>query len=227
MGVIGVIKSIFGSASNKKSESNASSEGHTLQYEFEVLMEDYRASCAEIARALEADEKGFELTVVAVGAVVAASAIVVDQRAYVLLLALAVPFHVLIWAHIRRAVGRFSRGKYIREVLVPRLDTIIQRTSIDTETYGQPLQFQSWEGYLRSYLVDKPLLESSLPLSSTGKILVEFGTAIVLLVAYILLWINDSAYATTAFDYGLLVLNVLVAIVSVVYLWIAFRFSGT
>ena len=206
--------------------SNLSKEGNTLRYEFEVLMEDYRASCADIARLLEADEKGFELTVVVVGAVVAASAIVVDQRAYVLLLALAVPFHVLIWAHIRRAVGRVSRGKYIRDVLVPRLATIIERTSTDTETYGQPLQFQSWEGYLRSYLKDKPLLESSLPLSSTGKILVEFGTTIVLLVAYILLWTSDSAYVTTVFDYSLLALNVLVTIVSVVYLWVALRFSG-
>lgn len=198
---------------------------HSLKYEYDILMEEYRRASDRITRRLEADERGFELTVLAVGSVVAASSLIMEHGAYVLLLVIAVPFHVLIWGQVRGALTRIHLGRYIREVLSPRMDTIIQRTSVEHDEYGEPLRFESWEGYLRSLLRGKPLLESIYPLSSAGKILIQTSAAIVLLTSYMFLRAYDPEYTATVFDAGLLVLNVCTGIVSVFYLVLAVIYS--
>jgi FtsH-binding integral membrane protein len=191
---------------------------HPLKFEYETLIEEYRTVNSHNIRRIEADDKNLELILIAIGTVVAASSIAVQQKAYALLLVLAIPFHVLFWVHMRRALTGYHLIKYTIEVLAPRLNAIIQRTSTDHDEYGKPFHFESWEGYVGSMLKRRSILYYLPKVSSLGKILLEVGGAAVLLVAYILSRVYDLQYVVSAFDTGLLLLNALISIISLFYL---------
>ena len=119
-----------------------------LKLEYDTLMEEYRRVDGRIIQRLEYDEKSYEMTLLTFGVIVGASSIIVQQQAYSLLLVLAIPFHLLIWAQIKRTVFGIHYSTYIRKTIIPRLNEIVQ--SRDNHTKIKP-HLTYWEEYLDGY----------------------------------------------------------------------------
>jgi hypothetical protein len=201
----------------------AEATGSPTRIEYDTLLEDYRTVSAQMIRWLETDERNFELTLIAISAAIAASSIAIGQTVYSLLLALALPFYVLAWAQVRRNLAASHNIFYITKMLVPRLNTIIQHTTSPQHDSGKLPEFVSWEGYMSSVrsrsLSNRVVL--SIPL--LGKVAVQIGLAIVLIVAFFVSQANDPNYTVTALDIVLVFLNAIAILVSLFVVAIGFK----
>ena len=189
-----------------------------LRFEFEVLLEEYRVTSAQVLNRLDADDKGLELGLVAVGIAVAAAAMAVDNKMYVLLLALSIPFHVLIWGQVRRVDTGRRLVEYITKIVAPRLDTIIRNTSALPSKYGKPVEFISWEGFMSSRVKSHLPTYLAVALSQAGRASVHLSATIVLPTAYITFRQIDPQYYVSPFDTPLLVVNIILVALSVLML---------
>jgi hypothetical protein len=196
-------------------ESNGIS---SLRFEYDTLIEEYRTVNAQILHRLETDEKNYDLTMLTFGAIVAASSIVINFKVYNLLLLLAIPFHILIWEQVRRTIIGKHLAKYVTDELVPRLNAIIQSAATNREAFGNPIQYMSWEGYSHSLFYQRTRTSFAMLLPKAGKAALQFGAALFLVVIYLYLQAYDSQYVLTPFDTILLLINLLVALISVVSL---------
>ena len=193
-------------------------DDNNLKFEFETLLQEYRLVNDHVMHRLEAEEKSFELTGIAITAVVAASSLIITQKIYSLLLVLAVPFYVLIWEQFRRAINAHHLMKYIIETIAPRLNTIIQHTSIKYQELGKPIKFVSWESYVSSMLNRRTYVGFINSVPIIGKIILQISVSVALLLSYVFLQSSDAQYIVTAFDTYLLIINGLVFLISLIYI---------
>src|SRR5688500_3232888 len=65
--------------------------------EFELWLDEYKLVQDQILQRQESDEKSYESLIITVSAVVAASSLVINYKAYFLLLLLSLPFDISHW----------------------------------------------------------------------------------------------------------------------------------
>jgi len=189
--------------------------------EFDLLLEEYKMVNARLTRELDMEEKGFEFLFIAIGGTVVAMTFVLQQNAYFLMLLLALPFHLLTWKQARRIIWTAQLVSYIRQVLAPRLNAIVQGVASKQKVAGKTLVFKSWEEYALSYLESRTMFTLTMAFPHAGQSFLHLGAAISLVVAYYLLRANTPQYLASGFDTGLIAVNYASLAASVVLLSIS------
>lgn len=193
-----------------------------LRFEFETLLEEYRVTNAQILNRLDADDKGIEIGLTAIGALIGIAATIIRPELNVILLVLTIPFHALLWAQIRRVQTGRRLVEYVTKIIAPRLDEIIQNTSPSSDRYGKPIRFTSWEGFFGHHLEDNFSAYLTILFSQSGRALVYFITTIILPVAYIFSGKTVADCCNSPLAISLLSINVVLMALSIIMLIVTF-----
>ena len=189
------------------------SSNESLKSEFDLWLQEYKIIHNQILRRIEADEKGYELLIITISAIVAASSLVINYKAYFLLLILSLPFHILIWDQIKRAITSYRLAEYATKVVAPKLNRIIQGKNSQKSDYTE--KFIGWENYDPIQNRAKQIVRLVRLLPKTGRTALQFGTSLILVILYFLFKDSDPQYFPTIADSLLIVVNVFVSTLSI------------
>jgi hypothetical protein len=176
--------------------------------EFEIWLEEYKLIQDQILKRQEADEKSYESLMITVSAVVAASSLVINYKAYFLLLLLSLPFHILLLKQARRSIVGASLWRYMTRVVAPKLNSLAQE-------HRRSSEIQKFVGWEQNAANDKQLIWFVRVLPKSARSALQFGASIVLVVLYFT-FRNDPQYEATPVDLLLLIINLLAAIASLI-----------
>ena len=186
----------------------ASNEFEIRKLEFDLWLQEYQIVHNQILGRIEADEKSYESLIITISAVVAASSLVINYKAYFLLLILSIPFHILIWDQVKRSIKGSALWQYSTKVVAPKLNSIVQGVHNSDLTDN----FVGWEDYIGK---GKRIVRIVRALPKSGRSALQFGASQVLVILYFIFRNNDATYNATQLDLLLICVNILVAIISV------------
>lgn len=172
--------------------------------EFDLWLEEYQIVHNQILRRLEADEKGYESLIITLSAIVAASSLVINYKAYFLLLLLSLPFQILIWDNVKRSVTGAAMWRYATYVVAPRLDSIVQSKEAE--------KFIGWESYVTASRSNRSIRFIRF-LPKSGRTLLQFGASLILVVLYFGFTKNND-YKSEWVDTLLITINIVAAAIS-------------
>lgn len=187
----------------------------TLQFEYETLMEEYRNMKERILRRLESDEKNYEFTLLTYGVVTGASSIIINNQIYVLLLVLAIPFYTLIWAQVRRSIESGHLATYIKIILIPAINRIVNQTTTTRDTTDDAPRIVYWEEYIGNAYERMDITGVMHRLPTIGKTFVQLFAIILLVSSYFYLQTSQYGYFFPYLDVILLIIHAIMMCISI------------
>lgn len=113
--------------------------------EIKVLLDEYKTSRVTIETHLEAAFTTTNITIVAIGAVLATASYIIDNKITILFALFAFVFHTIIWIQLRFVLASYSLSCYIDKTIAPRIRLLLKKVS--TNNYEHLF---SWESTYQS-----------------------------------------------------------------------------
>lgn len=191
-------------------------------HEFEFLVIEYQKVNSQLHQWLDTDQKEIDVALVAISAVVVAASFAIDQTAFVLLLLLALPFHLLIWAQARKSIIVHHLSHYMREGIIPKLSKHFRSLQAGSMK-GNAQQSLIWEEYVATISKGFSITSLALGLPHIGKMILHSSIAFTLVVYYFVLRTNNIQYTISMFDNILLIVQIIASIASLLAMYATLR----
>lgn len=98
--------------------------------EINILLNEYKTSRVTIETHLEAAFTTTNITIVAIGAVLATASYIVENKITILFALFAFVFHTIIWIQLRFVLASYSLSSYIDKTIAPSIKLLLKEVSL-------------------------------------------------------------------------------------------------
>ena len=191
-----------------------------IKIELSTLLDEYKLLKAEIVSNLNSGRQVVNLTLTAIGFLVAAGKSIVDSGSLIIFLIAPLFFNVLAWTQLRYTFLVLDMGAYLRNKLVKHIREALKELSPESlQGFSYVMEWEeAGKGLTRGYAGFKGVLFLLIAGSNYG---IPLFAAVASTLAFFLL--VDSMHVIIVLEIVLIVANLLSLVYSSVWGWIAER----